>query len=162
MKERASVHKPAMASTKPPSSLRIRERMVRALEASGAIRDARVRRAFLAEPRERYVPEVSQRDGLEAVYRPEAALVTVTDSDGATLSSASAPDVMAPMLEALRLSPGLRVLEIGTGDGVQRGPPETPGRGRRQGHLGRSRPRHRPSGPAPLSRGRPPGAGCGR
>ena len=106
-----------MASTKPPSSLRIRERMVRALEASGAIRDARVRRAFLAEPRERYVPEVSQRDGLEAVYRPEAALVTVTDSDGATLSSASAPDVMAPMLEALRLSPGLRVLEIGTGTG---------------------------------------------
>ena len=115
--ERGSVHEPAMASTKPPSSLRLRQRMVRALEASGAIRDARIRRAFLAEPRERYVPEITQRDGLEAVYRPEAALVTVRDSNGATLSSASAPGVMAPMLEALGLSPGLRVLEIGTGTG---------------------------------------------
>jgi len=115
--ERGSVHEPAMASTKPPSSLRPRQRMVRALEASGAIRDARVRLSFLAEPRERYVPEITQRDGLEAVYRPEAALVTVRDSNGATLSSASAPGVMAPMLEALDLSPGLRVLEIGTGTG---------------------------------------------
>ena len=106
-----------MASTKPPSSRRLRQKMVRALVASGAVRDARVKLAFLAEPRERYVPEITQRDGLEAVYRREAALVTVRDGNGAALSSASAPDVMAPMLEALRLSPGLRVLEIGTGTG---------------------------------------------
>jgi hypothetical protein len=33
--------------------------MVQALEASGAFRDPKVRRAFRAEPRERYVPEIS-------------------------------------------------------------------------------------------------------
>ena len=91
--------------------------MVHALEDAGALRDPRVRKAFLAEPRERYVPEVAHHDGLEAVYRPQAALVTVRDVNGAAVSSASAPSIMAAMLEALDLQPGLRVLEIGTGTG---------------------------------------------
>jgi hypothetical protein len=91
--------------------------MVRSLMAGGAIHRPSVRRAFLAEPRERYVPEIAELDGLEAVYRPEAALVTARDRNGAALSSSSAPGVMAPMLEALQLRPGLRVLEIGAGTG---------------------------------------------
>jgi protein-L-isoaspartate(D-aspartate) O-methyltransferase len=91
--------------------------MVRSLMAEGAIHRPSVRRAFLAEPRERYVPEIAELDGLEAVYRPEAALVTARDRNGAALSSSSAPGVMAPMLEALQLRPGLRVLEIGAGTG---------------------------------------------
>jgi protein-L-isoaspartate(D-aspartate) O-methyltransferase len=91
--------------------------MVSALQRSGAIKTEPVRRAFLAIPRELFVPEVSAREGLQAVYRPEVALVTATSITGAPLSSSSAPAVMAPMLEALDLQPGLRVLEIGTGTG---------------------------------------------
>jgi protein-L-isoaspartate(D-aspartate) O-methyltransferase len=63
------------------------------------------------------VPEISERDGLEAVYRPEVALVTARDRAGAALSSSSAPAVVASMLEALELRPGLRVLEVGAGTG---------------------------------------------
>ena len=51
------------------------------------------------------------------MYRPEAALVTARDSTGVPVSSSSAPAIMAPMLEALELGPGLRVLEIGAGTG---------------------------------------------
>ncbi|HTW06987.1 MAG TPA: methyltransferase domain-containing protein [Acidimicrobiales bacterium] len=91
--------------------------MARALEASGALRNPEVRKAFLAEPRERYVPEIAERDGLEAVYRPDVALVTARDRTGGALSSSSAPAVMAPMLEALELRPSMRVLEVGAGTG---------------------------------------------
>lgn len=91
--------------------------MVATLEATGAIRSVRVRQAFLAEPRERYVPEIAERDGLGAVYQAQVALVTVTDRNGGPLSSSSAPAVMAPMLEQLALRPGLRALEVGTGTG---------------------------------------------
>ncbi|MGH9919819.1 MAG: methyltransferase domain-containing protein [Nitrososphaerales archaeon] len=106
-----------MTNTRAPSSRGLRRKMVDDLEASGAIGSAAVRRAFLAEPRERYVPEIAERDGLEAIYRPGAALVTATDRRGLPISSSSAPGVMAPMLEALDLHPGLRVLEVGTGTG---------------------------------------------
>ena len=101
--------------------------MVDALVKAGAIRSDSVRRAFLAESRERYVSTVADRSadgvatrravGLEEVYRAEAALVTLTDGRGVPISSSSAPSIMAPMLEALDLRPGLRVLEVGAGTG---------------------------------------------
>jgi protein-L-isoaspartate(D-aspartate) O-methyltransferase len=102
--------------------------MVNALVASGAIYSAGVRRAFLAEPREHYVVGATRASDdagrLEAVsgdldqmYDPEAALVTATDARGLPMSSSSAPAIMAPMLEALELRPGHRVLEVGAGTG---------------------------------------------
>jgi protein-L-isoaspartate(D-aspartate) O-methyltransferase len=91
--------------------------MAVALERSGAVRTPAVREAFLAVPRELFVEEVAARDGIAAVYRPERVLVTATDARGVPISSSSAPDIMAPMLEMLRLEPGLRVLEIGAGTG---------------------------------------------
>jgi protein-L-isoaspartate(D-aspartate) O-methyltransferase len=75
-----------------------------------------VREAFLAVPREAFVPEVAAR-GLDAVYKPSDALVTKTDGRGMAISSSSAPAIMAPMLENLALEPGHRVLEIGAGTG---------------------------------------------
>ena len=97
------------------SSVRLRRAMVASLEASGAIRSEPVRDAFLAVPREHFVPELAKRDGLAAIYRPDVALTTATDNRGVAISSSSAPAIMAPMLEALQLDPGHRVLEIGAG-----------------------------------------------
>ncbi len=75
-----------------------------------------VRRAFLAVPRERFLPEVAAREGLEAVYRNHA-IVTTRDERGTPMSSSSQPSIMAAMLERLDLSTGQRVLEVGAGSG---------------------------------------------
>jgi protein-L-isoaspartate(D-aspartate) O-methyltransferase len=99
------------------SSVRLRRVMVASLEASRAIRSESVRDAFLAVRREYFVPELATRDGLAAIYRPDVALTTATDNRGVAISSSSAPAIMAPMLEALQLEPGQRVLEIGAGTG---------------------------------------------
>jgi protein-L-isoaspartate(D-aspartate) O-methyltransferase len=101
----------------PASSASLRKAMVATLERTGAARTRSVRRAFLAVPRELFVPEIVARDGLAAIYRPELALATATDSRGMAISSSSAPMIMAPMLEALHLHPGHRVLEVGAGTG---------------------------------------------
>ena len=50
------------------------------------------------------------------MYRPSEAIVTKR-LDGVSVSSASAPEVVAIMLEQLELRPGDRVLEIGAGTG---------------------------------------------
>ena len=99
-----------------PSSRILRRGLVATLEGRACIRTAAVRRAFLNVPREDFVPEVAQREGLERVYA-DVALVTRTSTHGVPLSSSSQPAIMAEMLENLELRPGLRVLEIGTGTG---------------------------------------------
>ena len=55
-------------------------------------------------------------EALKVVYSDEA-LITRRDAKGDPTSSASQPAVVAMMLEALDLKPGLRVLEIGAGTG---------------------------------------------
>jgi protein-L-isoaspartate(D-aspartate) O-methyltransferase len=97
--------------------------------------------AFLAVPREVFIPEVIWRpagDDLVALRRSDAPdqwlaraygphyVITQVD-DGApagpegrgrmVTSSASRPDIVALMLAAGRVEPGMRVLEIGTGTG---------------------------------------------
>ena len=99
----------------PSSSLR--KNLVESLDRMGAIHSRPVRRAFQTVPRELFVPEIAARDGLAAVYRPEVALPTATDSRGTPISSSSAPVIMALMLENLDVHPGHRVLEIGAGTG---------------------------------------------
>ena len=98
------------------SSERLRKRLVDRLEEKGAIRSDAVRSAFLAVPRERFLPDVVSGRGLEAVYRDEA-IITKRDPRGLPLSSSSQPSLMARMLELLALRPGDRVLEIGVGTG---------------------------------------------
>lgn len=108
-----------MATTegRPRSSASLRREMVTALERVGAVRSTPVRRAFQAIPREMFVPEIVTRDGLPAIYRPDLALATALDRRGRAISSSSAPSIMGLMLEALELSPGHRVLEVGAGTG---------------------------------------------
>lgn len=94
-----------------------RREMVDHLVERKAIESAAVRQAFLDIPRELFVPEIVARDGIEAIYRPDVALPVARDAQGVAISSSSAPSIMAPMLEALSLGPGLRVLEVGAGTG---------------------------------------------
>lgn len=107
-----------------------------ALRSTGAVRTAALEHAFAAVPRHRCVAgffthldeqgagtyvEVPQHgpvppDLLATVYA-DRPLVTHLDPDGVPTSSSSTPSVMAHMLQALRLGPGMTVLEIGSGTG---------------------------------------------
>src|SRR5438034_2728332 len=97
-------------------SEQLRRKLVRELEEAAGITSAAVRNAFIAVPREVFIPEVAQAKGLEAIYRNDV-FVTKQDSRGQAISSSSQPGIMAPMLELLDLAPGHRVLEIGAGTG---------------------------------------------
>jgi len=58
---------------------------------------------------------------LAQVYSPETVLPTHFDDDGLSISSSSAPNIMAIMLQQLRVRPGMHVLEIGAGTGYNAG-----------------------------------------
>lgn len=92
-------------------------------------------RSFSVVERHRFVPRVLEadiadpdspalgadsapgaKDALAIVYS-NAALLTHADSEGKPLSSSTMPTVMARMLDALDLAPGMDVLEIGAGTG---------------------------------------------
>jgi protein-L-isoaspartate(D-aspartate) O-methyltransferase len=100
------------------------------------------RSAFLAVPREVFIPEViwcyDENDDLVALHRaedpqewlrraygPHYVITQVDDGTPAgpdghgreATSSASRPDIVALMLAAGQVEPGMRVLEIGTGTG---------------------------------------------
>jgi protein-L-isoaspartate(D-aspartate) O-methyltransferase len=79
----------------------------------GTIRPGRVEAALRVVPRHPFLPGVP----LEAAYAPDNAVVTKRDSTGTALSSASAPGVVASMLDQLDVQPGDRILEIGAGTG---------------------------------------------
>lgn len=87
-----------------------RAALVDQLRELGAIRTERVAGAFRAVPRHLFLPQVP----LEEAYANEA-VVTKRDEQGVALSSVSAPRLVAMMLEQLRMEPGQRVLEIGSG-----------------------------------------------
>ena len=96
----------------------------------GVVRSAGVERAFRRVPRHRFVERFWvgrdsaydvgadgwSAEALGLVYADEA-LITRRDAEGNPTSSASQPSVVAMMLEALDLEPGMRVLEIGAGTG---------------------------------------------
>jgi protein-L-isoaspartate(D-aspartate) O-methyltransferase len=97
-------------------STKLRGQLVADLEARKLIRSERVREAFLAVPRELFVPEFAAREGLQSVYRDKA-IPTRFGARGIPLSSSSQPAIMALMLEQLELEEGMRVLEVGAGSG---------------------------------------------
>jgi protein-L-isoaspartate(D-aspartate) O-methyltransferase len=107
-------------------------RLVDQLVETGAIRTEAVERAFRSVQRHRFLDRFMMYtdDGLQQVpYTPDdpapehlstiysdVALATRI-SEGEPTSSTSEPSLMAAMLESLRLSPGMSVLEIGAGIG---------------------------------------------
>ena len=72
-----------------------------------------VEQALHAVPREAFIPEAGIDEALDA----HTAYVTKRAADGRSLSSASAPTIVALMLDQLDVQPGHRVLEIGAGTG---------------------------------------------
>lgn len=86
--------------------------------------------AFASVPRHLFVPRFHQQDStgtwqpltrsdpayLETVHS-DTALTTQLDERGVPTSSSSQPSIMLAMLEALDVSEGHRVLELGTGTG---------------------------------------------
>ena len=88
----------------------LRGRLVDELVAEGAIVSEQVEAAFRAVPRHLFAPAVP----LEAAYAKDI-VVTKRDAHGITISSVSAPDIQAVMLEQAGLHTGMRALEIGSG-----------------------------------------------
>ncbi|MFF4198942.1 methyltransferase, FxLD system [Nonomuraea sp. NPDC001831] len=99
--------------TTPPSGSpeRLRADLVAELRRAGWIRSPAVEAAFVKVPRERFAPEASA----EAAYAADDVVVTKRGPDGRATSSISAPWLQADMLEAARLRPGAKVLEVGSG-----------------------------------------------
>ncbi|GAA3873540.1 hypothetical protein GCM10022243_43360 [Saccharothrix violaceirubra] len=87
--------------------------MVAKVRKAGYARRAEVERVLLDTPRHEFVPEAD----LDAAYNPWQAVITHRFSDGRSLSCASAPFVVAMMLDQLPVNPGDTVLEIGAGTG---------------------------------------------
>lgn len=88
------------------------DQMVDQLKADGYLRSPAVEAAFRAVPRHLFLPD----EPLAEVYDRHRAIVTRLDG-AVPVSSSSAPDIMAIMLERLDVEPGDRLLEIGTGTG---------------------------------------------
>jgi protein-L-isoaspartate(D-aspartate) O-methyltransferase len=129
-----SAHPPAKEHRMPTAEGDpVRERLAgsaAALRAKGAIRSQAVQQAFASVRRDRCLTGFHTPDGavqvpqdslppaevLDRVYSDQA-LVTHLDERGAPASSSSQPALVAEMLEALELAPGMRVLEVGAGTG---------------------------------------------
>ncbi|MBO0767169.1 MAG: methyltransferase domain-containing protein [Solirubrobacterales bacterium] len=94
----------------------LRRELVSAIRANGACRSDAVAAAFAAIPREAFLPELADTEGLEAVYTDDA-IITKRNRGGEPLSSSSQPSMMAAMLELLAVNPGDNVLEVGLGTG---------------------------------------------
>jgi len=85
--------------------------MVDELVADGTIVSAPVETAMRKVRREPFVPGVD----LDEVYQLYNGVVTKRNADGNLVSSVSAPQVQAHMLEQAEITAGMRVLEIGSG-----------------------------------------------
>jgi protein-L-isoaspartate(D-aspartate) O-methyltransferase len=91
--------------------------MVDALREHRNIRTAEVAEAFSSVPRHLFVPGRP----LAEAYTHDFVVPTHFDADGLAISSSSAPNIMATMLEQLRAVPGMNVLEVGAGTGYNAG-----------------------------------------
>ncbi|TDC33165.1 methyltransferase, FxLD system [Kribbella albertanoniae] len=90
----------------------LRTAMVDRVKAVGHASTPAVEEAMRIVPRHEFVPEASIEDAYADI-----AVITKSASDGSPLSCASAPTIVAMMLDQLQVEPGNRILEIGAGTG---------------------------------------------
>ncbi|MEV2276928.1 methyltransferase, FxLD system [Nocardiopsis sp. NPDC049922] len=104
-------------TTTPTDDAAARQALVDQLRHGGHVRTARVAEAFRTVPRHAFVPNAP----LEDAYAPRMTVSIKDNDDGRSISCASAPRIVAMMLEQAALEPGMRVLELGTGTGYNAG-----------------------------------------
>lgn len=90
---------------------RLRQETVEELIRNGDLVTPEIADAMRLVPREVFAPGVP----LEVVYKPYDPVITQTDEHGNHVSSVSAPQAQAAMLEQAGIRPGHRVLEVGSG-----------------------------------------------
>lgn len=88
----------------------LRDRLVSELVNAGHITSAAVEAAFRTVPRHLFAPEVS----VEAAYADDIVEIK-RDERGALISTMSAPSIQALQLEQAEITPGMNVLEVGSG-----------------------------------------------
>src|ERR1700691_3971277 len=93
------------------AAAKLRDEMVGELIDDGVITSETVESAMRAVPRHLFTPDAS----VDEAYSPYDSVVTVRDAAGRALSSVSAPQLQAFMLEQAGIEPGMRVLEVGSG-----------------------------------------------
>lgn len=90
----------------------LRGRMVDRIKEAGHARAGPVEDALRTVPRHQFVPDATFEDAYADI-----AVITKRGADGAALSCASVPTIVATMLDQLDVRPGHRILEIGAGTG---------------------------------------------
>ncbi|GAA1192694.1 hypothetical protein GCM10009654_57460 [Streptomyces hebeiensis] len=98
-------------TAEPDEATRLRNKVVDELCADGNISSPEIEAVMRKVPRHAFIPD----SPLDKAYGTYAAVITKTDEHGVQLSSVSAPQIQAMMLEQARVKPGMRVLEIGSG-----------------------------------------------
>lgn len=98
-------------TVEPDEATRLRNKVVDELRADGDISSPEIEAAMRKVPRHEFTPNTP----LDKAYDAYAAVITKTDEHGVQLSSVSAPQIQAMMLEQAQVKPGIRVLEIGSG-----------------------------------------------
>ena len=90
---------------------RLRDQVVDELIANGDIVSKPVESVMRQVPRHLFVPEATVEDA----YNAFSAVVIKKNEAGGAVSSVSAPQIQAMMLEQAGIEPGMRVLEVGSG-----------------------------------------------
>ncbi|WP_042176761.1 methyltransferase, FxLD system [Streptomyces sp. NBRC 110035] len=98
-------------TVEPDEATRLRNKVVDELCADGNISSPEVEAVMRKVPRHAFIPDTP----LDKAYETYAAVITKTDEHGVQLSSVSAPQIQAMMLEQAQVKPGTRVLEVGSG-----------------------------------------------
>jgi protein-L-isoaspartate(D-aspartate) O-methyltransferase len=101
---------PGLGHASAVSAADLRNQLADGLVADGTIVSDRVEAAFRVVPRHVFAPGVA----LAEVYA-RAIVVVKRDEHGVPVSTISAPEIQAGMLEQAGIEPGMRVLEIGSG-----------------------------------------------
>ncbi|MEF9906472.1 methyltransferase, FxLD system [Streptomyces sp. P9-A2] len=98
-------------TVEPDEATRLRNLVVDELCADGTISSPEIEAAMRKVPRHEFAPDTP----LNKAYETHAAVITKTDEHGVQLSSVSAPQIQAMMLDQAQVRSGMRVLEIGSG-----------------------------------------------